>query len=168
MNKNFWNKAAIYGLLLAFVTIIVLLLQSVVTLGTTAGMLVSIVKLIVTGTLLYYFMKEYGKEVESYDFGNAFRFGVAVSFCSSIVAVAYYFIHLNFLFPESMDTMTNVMAEALKSTPETSEIDAGAFLNRLPVITCISLFFYYNILGLIWSVALAGAAKHKDPSSPFV
>lgn len=168
MNKNFWNKAALYGLLLAFVTIIVLLLQSVVTLGATASMVINLVKLIVTGTLLYYFMKEYGKEVETYAYGDAFRFGYAVSFFSSIVALAYYFIHLYFLFPDTMDTMTSVMAEALKSTPETAEMDAGSLLNRLPVITCISLFIYYNIIGLIWSAALAGGAKHKDPSSPFV
>ena len=98
MNQSFWNKAAIYGILLALVSVFFMVLQSVLTPERWMNILFWIVKLAGTLGLLFYFMKDFGKGKDSYTYSDSFKFGLAVSFCSSIIAAAYYYIHMMFLF----------------------------------------------------------------------
>ncbi len=165
---NFWNKAGIYGLLLALVTIIFLLIPSVMpdlSKGITITM--NLLKLALTVSLLYYFMKDYGKPLEKYDYSEAFKFGLAVSLCSSVVAVAYYFVHIMYLFPETSDQFMQIMEQALSQSGNTQDVDVNLFMGKLPAILCFSQLFYFNILGLLWSSLLANAAKHQTPNTPF-
>lgn len=166
---NFWNKAGVYGLLLALVTVIFLLIPSVLTdLSSGVSVALNLIKLALTVFLLYYFMKDYGKSLEKYEYSDAFKFGMAISLCSSVVAVAYYFIHISYLFPEASDQFMQVMEQAIAQSGTSQEVDMNLFANKLPAILCISQFFYFNIIGLLWSSLLANAAKHQVPKTPFV
>ncbi len=102
MNHQFWNKAAIYGILLALITILFSVLQTVLPSDSKIlGFSLWAIKLAGTVGLLFYVMKDFGKGQDTYLYANAFKFGLAVSFCSSIIAAAYYYLHVMFLFPES-------------------------------------------------------------------
>ncbi len=167
MNSSFWNKAAINGLLLAFVSILMMVIQTVFDPGKAMGIVLWVVKLVGTVGLLYYFMKEFGKQVETYAYSDAFKFGLAVSFFSSIIASCYYFIHVAFLFPDVNTQMTNALLMGLEQSGATSAMNTDKLIANLPLIVCISQFFYMNILGLLWSSILGGSSKHKDPATPF-
>lgn len=169
MKSNFWNKAAVDGLLLALVTILMVVVSSSFTLGKGLNTTLSIVKLIATLGMLFYFMKDYGKDLTPYEYADAFKFGIATSFCSSIVGAAYYLIHVAYLFPDATTTLTNSFLESYAQLSATSQasMDINALTSRLPLILALSQFFYFNILGLIWSSLLAMAAKKTVETTPF-
>ncbi|HPS24236.1 MAG TPA: DUF4199 domain-containing protein [Bacteroidales bacterium] len=167
MNSSFWNKAAINGLLLAFVSIVMMVIQTVFDMGKAMDIILWIVKLAGTVGLLYYFMREFGKQCETYTYSDAFKFGLAVSFFSSIIASCYYFVHVAFLFPDVNTQMSNAILMGLEQTVATSEMNTDKLIANLPLIVCISQFFYMNILGLLWSSILGSSTKHKEPATPF-
>jgi ribosomal protein L33 len=118
--------------------------------------------------LLFYVMKDFGKEQDTYLYANAFKFGLAVSFCSSIIAAAYYYLHVMFLFPESSSQMANAMLMGLEQAGVTeADFNIDKLIDRLPVILTLSQFVYFNILGLLWSSLLANGAKHPTDKTPF-
>ena len=168
MNQSFWNKAAISGILLALVSVFFIVLQSVLTPGRGLSILFWILKLAATLGLLYYFMKDFGKGKESYTYADSLKFGLAVSFCSSIIAAAYYYFHVMFLFPDTANQLSNALLTGFEQAGVTAEdFNTDKFIARLPVIITISQFIYFNILGLLWSSLLANGTKHKVASTPF-
>ena len=169
MNQSFWNKAAIYGILLALVSVFFMVLQSVLTPERWMNILFWIVKLAGTLGLLFYFMKDFGKGKDSYTYSDSFKFGLAVSFCSSIIAAAYYYLHVMFLFPDTTGQITNALLSGFEQAGINEEdFNTDKFIARLPVIITISQFIYFNILGLLWSSLLANGTKHKVVSTPFI
>lgn len=169
MNHQFWNKAAIYGILLALITILFSVLQTVLPSDSKIlGFSLWAIKLAGTVGLLFYVMKDFGKEQDTYLYANAFKFGLAVSFCSSIIAAAYYYLHVMFLFPESSSQMANAMLMGLEQAGVTeADFNIDKLIDRLPVILTLSQFVYFNILGLLWSSLLANGAKHPTDKTPF-
>ncbi|HHV39796.1 MAG: DUF4199 domain-containing protein [Bacteroidales bacterium] len=169
MKSSFWNKAAPYGIILALISILFTVLQTVLPLtGTFYTFVMWVLKLAGTLGFLFYVMKDFGKEKESYIYADAFKFGLAVSFCSSIIGAAYYYLHVMFLFPDSVDQLTNAMYQGFE---QAGVLDAGfdidKMLNHLPVVLTITQLFYYNIIGLLWASLLANGAKHKVEKTPF-
>ncbi|MFY9116255.1 MAG: DUF4199 domain-containing protein [Bacteroidales bacterium] len=169
MNQSFWNKAAPYGIILALITILFTVVQTVLPLkGSFYLFMMWFLKLAATLGFLFYVMKDFGKNLESYAYKDAFTFGLAVSACSSIIAAAYYYLHAVFLFPDSINQFTNAMLEGFEQAGVMDAgFDIGKFLTRMPVILTITQLIYYNVLGLLWSSLLANGAKHKIEKTPF-
>ncbi|MDD2537820.1 MAG: DUF4199 domain-containing protein [Bacteroidales bacterium] len=168
MNQHFWNKAAVYGIILALVSVFIMVIQTILPSDRWVSVLLWVAKLAGTLGLLFYFMKDFGKGKETYPYADAFKFGLTVSFCSSIIAAAYYYLHVMFIFPDTATQFTNAMLMGFEQAGITSEdFDTDKLVARLPVILMISQFIWFNILGLIWSSLLANGAKHKDPANPF-
>ncbi len=168
MKHTFWNKAAVYGIVLALVSVFFMVTQTVLEPARWLNIVLWMAKLAGTLGLLFYFMKDYGAGKESYTYSDAFKFGMAVSFCSSIIAAGYYYLHIMFIFPDSTAQISNAMMMGFEQAGINSDdFNMDKFIARLPVIMMVSQFIYFNILGLIWSSILAGGAKQKVVTSPF-
>lgn len=145
-----------------------MVLQAAMTPARWLNILFWIVKLAGTIGLLFYFMKEFGKGKETYVYSDAFKFGLAVSFCSSIIAASYYYLHVMFIFPDATTQFTNAMLMGFEQAGVTSEdFNIDKLIAHLPVILLISQFVWFNILGLLWSSLLANGARHKINTTPF-
>lgn len=162
MKTNIWSSAAVNGMLLALITIIfTLVLVSFPTSGTAAKIFIPLVKLIATVGTLYYFMKAFGQEQESYSYGQAFTYGFVVSFCSSIVIACYYFLHYTLIFPNAMDKEL----EAAQPYLAQFNVDPAAFdliVGKFPVIISVSSIIGFTLYGLIFSAILASFAKKAE------
>lgn len=168
MKHNFWNKAAMYGIVLALVSVFFMVIQPVLDPAKWMNIVLWMVKLAGTLGLLFYFMKDFGAGKESYSYADAFKFGIAVSFCSSIIAAGYYYFHVMFIFPDTTSQISNAMMMGFEQAGISSEdFNTDKFIARLPVIMMVSQFIYFNILGLLWSSILANGAKQKVNASPF-
>ncbi|MDD2330309.1 MAG: DUF4199 domain-containing protein [Bacteroidales bacterium] len=168
MKHTFWNKAAVYGIVLALVSVFFMVIQTVLEPARWLNIMLWIVKLAGTLGLLFYFMKDFGTGKDTYSYADAFKFGMAVSFCSSIIAAGYYYFHVMFIFPDTSSQISNAMMMGFEQAGISSEdFNMDKFIARLPVIMMVSQLIYFNILGLIWSSILASGAKQKVTTSPF-
>ncbi|HHV02736.1 MAG: DUF4199 domain-containing protein [Bacteroidales bacterium] len=169
MNQHIWNKAAVYGIILALVSVFFMVLQTLLMSSAKwLNILFWIIKLAGTLGLLFYFMKDFGKGKETYTYADAFRFGLAVSFCSSIIAAGYYYLHVMFIFPDTATQFSNALLMGFEQAGVTAEdFNTDKLIARLPLILMISQFIWFNILGLLWSSLLASGARHKITTTPF-
>jgi len=162
MNTEFWNSAAINGLLLALASIAFMLLQTILP---GYGILLSLLKLVVTIGVLVYFMKQYSKEQEYFSYGNGFRYGFTLSFCSAVAIAIYVFVHYTYLFPDLLETTINASMQAMQNYGNSGSLDLDKWANNMPVIVSVSLFIYAIIWGLIAPAIIANYTKRGQ--SPF-
>ena len=163
MKANFWSSAAANGLMLSLITVVYTLFMAAFPMESrVAGFLVGLVKLIATIGVLYYFMKGFGQEQESYTYGNAFGYGFAVSFFSNIVIACYLLVHYVYLFPDAIENSLKAVQQAMTQyTVDQATLD---LINKnLPLIVSISPFLVYTLLALIIAAILAGFAKKAEP-----
>ncbi|MCL1973414.1 MAG: DUF4199 domain-containing protein [Bacteroidetes bacterium] len=160
MKTDFWNSAAVNGLLLALVSIIFMLLP---TLLPGYGWVWTILKLVATISALSFFMKQYGKEQEYFSYGQGFRYGFTVSFCSAIAYAVYVFVHQTYLFPETMAQQTEAAMQAMQRYGNSGALDLDKWANNMPAIMTLIMFIYASIWGLIISAILANYSKKEQP-----
>ncbi|MCL2501961.1 MAG: DUF4199 domain-containing protein [Bacteroidales bacterium] len=160
MKTEFWNSVAVNGLLLAIVSVIFTLLQTVVP---GYNLVLTIVKLVATISVLYFFMKQYSREQEYFSYGNGFKYGFTVSFCSAIAFAVYVFVHHAYLFPETMEQQMQAAMQTMERYGSSGSLDLEQLGNSMPVIATFGLFFYALIWGLIVSAILAGFTKKEQP-----
>ena len=111
---------------------------------------------------------KHGKEKETYTYSDAFKFGLAISFCSSLIAAGYYYLHIMFLFPDFISQFTDALYMGLEQAGATNtDINIDKLLDRMPVIVTVFQLIYFNILGLLWSSILANGTRHKVNVTPF-
>jgi hypothetical protein len=163
MKTDFWNSIAVNGLLLALVSIIFMLLQTILP---SWHWVFTLAKIVTTISVLYFFIKQYSKEHEYFSYGDGFRYGFGVSFCSAIVFAVYVYVHYTYIFPESAETFKEAMMQAMQRFNNAEGLDLDVLINNLPVIMCFSMFFYAVIWGLIIPAILAGFTKKEQP--PFM
>jgi len=163
MKANFWSSAAANGLMLSLITVIYTLFMAAFPMESrVVGFLIGLVKFIATVGLLYYFVKGFGQEQESYSYGNAFGYGFAVSLFSNVVIACYLLVHYLYLFPDAIEKSLQVVQQTMTQYP-VDQATLDIINKNLPVIVSISPFLVYTILALIISAILAGFAKKAEP-----
>ena len=163
MKTNLWSSAAINGFFLALITIIVTLILTAFPMeGMGVATIISIAKIVATIGLLYYFMRGFGQELESYPYNVAFTYGFVLSFCSNIVIACYFWIHYTFIFPEAMEKTLQTMDRIFTQyNMDQSAIDI--VVKNLPLILTLSPLVVYTIYGLIFAAILAAFVKKVEP-----
>jgi len=161
MQTNKWSIAALDGLLLALITIIATLIQTIFEPGSAITWLLWLVKLVSTVGLLYYFVKDYSKNQELFTYKDGFRFGFMVSVLSSLICGCYMFLHYTLIFPDSLAKVMESVSTAMQS----SGGDTTAFekiQKYVPHFISVFSLIYYSIFGLIASAIIANSTKKGD------
>ena len=160
-----WTTAATGGLLLALVTIIVILIQTVLQPGTAINIILWLVKFVGSIWLLFYFVKEYSKQHEFFSYGNGFRYGVLVAFFSSLICACYRFLHYAVIFPDMVaEQMSTAMEMVASSNPDAVDTIAKGE-GILPQLVFAFSLVYYTIFGAIASAIIANYTKKTTPFS---
>ena len=161
MQSSQWRTAAINALLLSIITIVVSLIQVVFKPGTVLSILLWIIKFIGCLALLYYFMKEFGKELESFSYKDGFNYGFKICLLSSIVLAAFNILQYAILFPESLQDAVEQVAMAMQSANPAGAEAIERYQAKLPQIITVTSFFYYTVFGLIASAIIANYTKKE-------
>ncbi len=159
MQSNKWSAAATSGILLALVTIMSVLIQTVLEPGNIISLVIWLIKSVGSIWLLYYFIKEYAKSFSSFTYKQAFNYGFLIALFSSIICAAYMFFHYALIFPDStaaqMDSFMEMMAASNPNAIDAFEKMAP----KLPQIIFTVILIYYTIIGAIASAIIGNYAK---------
>lgn len=162
MQTNKWSVAALDGLLLALITIIATLIQTVLKPGVAINWLLWLVKFSGSIGLLYYFMKDYSNNRPSLTYKEGFNFGFILCFLSSVICACYLFLHYAIIFPDSIAATMEQAAVALESSnPEAMDV-LSKLENSFPQIMFISSLIYYTLFGILASAIIANYTKKGD------
>lgn len=163
--KNKLNNAAIDGLILGAITIVVGLINLYFN-NQITRILLWLLKLGLTSYLLYYFMKKFSvenKNIEgSTSYKEVFGYGVLVSFLSNLIIAIYIFISIR-LMSESEEVREAIMSQTAGKGMDTPTIDL--LMNNIETISAISILLFYTIWGIILSSIFASNTKIQ--ASPF-
>ncbi|MDD4058625.1 MAG: DUF4199 domain-containing protein [Bacteroidales bacterium] len=163
MQSNKWSIAAQNAIILALVTILATLVQAVFPeMPGFMGIIIWVVKLTLSVYLVYYFIKEYSKNFETFSYKQGFNFGAILCLLSSVIGAAYLFLHMGFLFPEATMSQMELIAQSMEaSNPEGAEAISGV-MEHLPKLAFVFSLIYYTIFGLIVSAIVANYTKKGD------
>lgn len=161
MQSKKWSIAATYGLILALITISYQLIQTVFEPGKAIALIMWAAKFGGTLYLLYYFIKEFAKQSDLFAFSDGFKFGILVSFFSSIICAVYTYFHFAVIFPDSIAAQMEQAMNMMQSNPDA--IDQIAKIeDKLPMILFFVIIFYNTIFGMIASSIIANYTKKGD------
>lgn len=162
-----FNKAAVDGLLLAAITIILSLVTSV-TGGKFISILVWIVKLVATMWALYYFMKKNTQlntaEGIATKYNDAFKYGFTVSIFSVILIAVYAYVSLFFIDTEAAMAQAQQQMEVYAAKGANME-SLNWIMNNYELVTLVGTLVLYTIWSAIASAIFASSAK--SPANPF-
>ena len=161
MQPNKWSAAATSGLLLALVTIVYTLIQTVFELPTAVTLILWAGKLFVTLWLLLSFIKDYSQQFDFFTYKNGLYFGFLTSFLSSVICAGYMFLHYSVLFPDSIAEQMEAAMIMLSSDPEAVE-NLLMLEAKLPQIMFAASIVYYSLFGFIASLIIANYTKKGD------
>lgn len=162
--ENRLNSAAIDGLLLSTITIVASLVNSVTDIkGMLPATMLWMAKFGGCIYMLNYIMKRYSSRFTGMSYRGIFKYGMVVCFFSSIVCSCYMLLSLTILFPEQLDLAieqinTMMSSGALASADEKA---VELMIVKLPKITFVTSFIYYNIIGAVMCSVIANFTK-KD------
>ena len=162
MQTNSWSLAAVNGLLLALVTIILTLVQTVLEPGTAIKVLIWIAKLVGSLWLLYYFIKDYAKDSEVFTYKMGFNYGFKVCLLSSLVCAIYMFMHFAVIFPEAVQASLEQAAAMMQSSNPDAVDAINRISGKLPQIVTITVLVYYTLFGIVASAIIANFTKKGD------
>lgn len=161
-NHSQWRSAATAGFILSLPTILVQLIQTLFTPNTAFNLILWVVKLAITLGILYYSIKEYSKDKESFSYKEGFHYGFLVSFFSSIICGCYLFLHYGAIFPNLFaDQLAAIIDSLSSSNPEA--VDSLEKIEAIfpQLIFAISIV-YYTIIGVVTSSIIANYTKTKE------
>ena len=163
MQSNKWSVAAQNAIILALVTILATLIQAVFpSMPGFMGIVIWLVKLTLSVYLVYYFIKEYSKNFETFTYKQGFRFGTILCLLSSVIGAAYLFLHMGFLFPEATSSQMELVAQSMQSSnPDGAEAVMGV-MEHLPKLAFVFALIYYTLFGMIVSAIVANYTKKGD------
>ncbi len=162
MQSNKWSTAALYGLLLALVTVIHSLITVVFEPPLAINIILWAVKFGGSLWVLYYFMKEYAKPFENFTHKEGFRFGFLVTVFSSIICASFAFIQITVIFPDLMATQMETVMNAMQSSNPESLEAFEKIQGILPQLIFVFSLVYYIIFGAIASAIIANYTKKGD------
>ena len=162
MQTNKWSVAATYGIILAIVSILYSVTTTVFKLPSVVTIILWIIKFSLSIWLVYYFIKEYSKQFESFNYKQGFHFGLIICFLSSIICAAYMFMHFAFLFPDTVNAQMELVAQNMESSnPQGAEAFAKV-MPHLPKIVFGFSLVYYTLFGMLVSAIVANYTKKGD------
>ncbi len=161
MHNKKISSAATGGLLLASITIISTLIQTVLEPGTAVNLLIWVAKFAGSIWLLYYFVKNFSLTSDTFSYKNGFRYGVLVSFFSSLICACYMFLHYAVIFPDMVAQQMQTAAEMLQSSNPEAVDSLGKIEANLPQIVFIITLIYYSLIGIIASAIIANYTKKE-------
>lgn len=161
--QNKWTTAATSGFLLALITIIITLVQTVFTPGTVINIALWLVKTVGSIWLLYYFLKEHSRLSDSFTYGDGFRYGTMVAFFSSLICACYMFLHYAVIFPDMVAEQMSVAMEMMASSNPDSVDVLEKIEGILPHLVLGVTLVYYTIIGMIASAIMANYTKTATP-----
>ncbi len=162
MNSNKWSAAAMYGLLLALITVFHTLINTVFEPGTAIKLILWVVKFVGVLWLLYYFIKDYAKPAEIFTYKEGFAFGFLICLFSSVICAAYMFLHFAVIFPDAVAAQMETVLTAMQSSNPEALDNFAKIQGILPQIVFAFSLFYYVIFGVIASAVIANYTKKGD------
>lgn len=164
-NQNKWQLAAIDGLVLSSITIIVTLLTNILGNNTNiiVSMLIWVVKFGGSLYLLYYLMKKYSSTQETISYGKSFGYGFLVCLFSSIVCACFIYISMEFIFPEQTETAIKQTQQLIAGYPEEQKDMFSKILNNYTYYILFGQLIYLTIFGAIASSIIANYTKKSNP-----
>jgi hypothetical protein len=163
MKKSFVQNAALYGLLLGFVSIIFGLISSALQLSIIVSGVLTFIKFVTTVTVFWFILKKQANESETFTFGNAVAFGTLTSLFSSIILGLFAFLQLTIISPDAAEQMFEHVVQ-LYEQMGIDEEQIELLSNLMPYIPYFALFgtvITYTIVGLIYSLIMGSFVK-KD------
>ena len=167
MKKSFTQNAALYGLLLACISIVFALISTALNTTTVVSFLLTFLKLVTTISVFWFILKKQANESETFTFGNAVAFGTLTGLFSSFVLAVFALLQATVISPESMELMTDQvmqMYEQMGWSDDSLEM-IGSVLNYYPYIIFFGTVIVYTIVGLIYSLIMGSFVKRSD--NPF-
>lgn len=162
---NKWSSAAMNGLLLSLITVILSLITTVMDIKSVpVSILIWVVKLVGSLWLLYYFMKQYSNNFNQISYKDSFIYGFLICVFSSIICACYTYLSITVFFPDMADKISETyqIMLAQQNASESEEIAAEKIMNKLPEIMLGGMFLYLTIIGLIASSITANFTKKTD------
>jgi len=157
-----WSQAAKDGLILAAVTVVISTL-TFLTENSFLSTLLWLVKLGGSIWLLTVIMRRYGKDHPD---ESTFGYGVIVCVLSALVCAVWSFVEYQFLFPgavaeafEQMETGLGQMGQAL---PDEFTDMMLRLEDNYAQINCISSFFWWSLLGVLFSAIISRTGQKKS------
>ena len=162
MQTNTWSLAAVNGLILAMVTIVITLVQTVLEPGTAIKVLLWAAKLGLSLWLLYYFIKDYAKEQETFTYRQGFNYGFKICLMSAIVCAVYIFLHFTLFFPDAVAASLEQAATILESSNPQALESLDRISGKLPQISTVATLVYNTLFGLFATAIIANFTKKGD------
>jgi predicted membrane protein len=162
---NKWSSAAMNGLFLSLVTVIITLLTTIVEIKSVPiNIIIWVIKLAGSMWLLFYFMKQYSGNFNQISYKDSFIYGFLVCVFSSIICSCYTYLSFTVIFPGMADKITETyqLIMAQQNVSESEEAAAEKMMNKLPEIMLGGMFIYLTIIGLISSSIMANYTKKTD------
>lgn len=162
---NKWSSAAMHGLFLSLVTVIINLLTTIFEIKSVpVNIIIWVIKLTGSMWLLFYFMKLYSSNFKQISYKDSFVYGFLVCVFSSIICACYTYLSVTVLFPEMVNKITDTyqLMMTQQNVSESEEVAAEKLMNKLPEIMLGGMFVYLTIIGLISSSIMANYTKKTD------
>ncbi len=162
MQTNTWSLAAVNGLILAMVTIVITLIQTVLEPGTAIKILLWAAKLGLSLWLLFYFIKDYTKEQENFTYRQGLNYGFKICLMSSIVCAVYIFLHFTLFFPDAVAASLEQAAAVLESSNPQALESLDKISGKLPQISTVATLVYNTLFGFLAAAIIANFTKKGD------
>ncbi len=166
--KSTLNSAALNGLLLALITLLIHAASSVLELTGAITYAIWAIKIVATNYALYYFMKQLTLQSETnITYGKSFSYGLLISLFSAVVCGAYYYIAFKFLFVDQVAILKEQSLQifAQQNLGYEQEQALEKMFAKLPEFAGIIYIVYYTIWGAISSSIIANYTKSQE--TPF-
>jgi hypothetical protein len=162
MHNKKISSAATSGLLLASITIISTLIQTVLEPGTAVNLLIWAAKFVGSLWLLYTFVRQLSQTSDTFTYKDGFRYGVLVSFFSSLICASYMFLHYAVIFPDMVAEQMQAAAQMMQSSNPEAVDSFGKIEANLPQIIFVFTLIYYTLIGVIASAIIANYTKREQ------
>ena len=163
---NKLNSAAVNGLKLAVISIVISLIASFLPQSGTGFILsfiISLIKLGATVTFLWWAMKTFSTQnaaVEGFTtYGKVFSYGLLTSLFSGIVLAAYNFIYMKWIAPETTESLKETTMAQLEQINGIDTSFIEMYMNNLEVWSAVGALISAMFYGLIFSAILASSTK---------
>ncbi len=161
-----WTSAAIYGLLLSSISVVLNLIAAFCEITGTLSVILTILGLLGNFYLLYYIMRRNADIEENVIYGLSFRYGMAVCMFSTIVCCLFTLLTYTVFLPDYLETSLNIIFEQLDTMGMADAVDYDSLLSQMPVYLVIGEAINCLFCGLVFSAVIAKRTISHD-NDPF-
>ncbi len=154
-NRINWTSAAIYGLILSSISVVLNLIAAFAEPSGALGTVLTIAGIFGNFYLLYYIMRKNAAVEEDVTVGASFRYGMAVCMFSTIVCCLFTLLTYTVFLPDYMETTMNILFEQLDTMGMADAIDYDDMLGQMPVYLVIGEAINCLFCGLLFSAIIS-------------